>query len=1047
MIFVHTLGTALIDVGQHTVKPTSPRKFALLLYLVAERGRRIPRLLLQELIFPDQPERNGRHSLRELLYQLRQLGVALDTAPGGVKLRESQVSVDYDRFLFGDTLDPDLVQAASGGFLPGYTPTHSEAFSEWYEGYRARSISTLGRMFLKDIGRARNSNDWVATERSARACLALDPLNEEATLVLAEVLALSGAKARAVKLLDAYMGEVGRISPELRLPPKLLRGRIHQVPEAGHIRSGPRFVGRSDELVCLRNVLRSACRYEAHCVVVSGEPGIGKTRLLSEFRSIAELEGVRCESVLVQPHDISRPMGAFVDLVPALLRLPGALGCSPKSMDGLKRLVGDAGAPSSERKGPIELEVTARGLTAAIGDLCESISAEFPLALIIEDVHSLDEYSILTLSAIISSHQRSRVLVLVSTREPRPLLHTIRHSDRVHHLHLMPLPVEATDSLLADLLSPSTVPITPYARRQLADVANGNPLFAVLLAAHFLETGDSGSIPSTLVDSLTRRLDSLPRLALNVLATCIALGKHCTTDRLLRALEITPMVLLETIADLTDLGLLDGRNDRVAAAHPLIAEAVTRRVLPSVRGTVNFRVAEVFEHDARTLRSPALWWEAATRWHAADEAERAVGGFRECARHAMEIGRPGDAARMLDTALRLAIAPECRIATARELVLAADYSSDADLVFHGQQVLRAEQQSGAHDDLELAERRAFLRSAKVPEHLLEMTRECLRAPDASDEHRVEAATLALKCAEVFGTGQKMVEMIQQELSARDVASVETRTQLEFELLFRSAKEDRAGAAETALQLFEEIKQHSLIEAMTPALNCGIALFLAGRAQAAIDALEWVYRATVETHSLKLQMQAALVLGSVYDDIRDDRKWDMWLSRATDLALQNPELAQTFDLTIMRIMRAISAGDLVIAERLLDEADRTGTFDEGPARQRWGRGIRLLLRTSNESIGVDEEDFARTIFKDHVHSMHGYRDVEIAAAAAVLQFRHREEALSSVQSYLSNERTTLRPVTRILAELIQRLESQCSRPPMHQPSFALLNEPEPRSSIS
>src|SRR4029079_16760302 len=69
MIFVHTLGTASIDVGSCSITPTSPRKFALLLYLAAERGRRIPRSVLQELIFPDQAERNARHSLRELIYQ------------------------------------------------------------------------------------------------------------------------------------------------------------------------------------------------------------------------------------------------------------------------------------------------------------------------------------------------------------------------------------------------------------------------------------------------------------------------------------------------------------------------------------------------------------------------------------------------------------------------------------------------------------------------------------------------------------------------------------------------------------------------------------------------------------------------------------------------------------------------------------------------------------------------------------------------------------------------------------------------------------------
>jgi len=98
MIFVHTLGTASIDVGSCSITPTSPRKFALLLYLAAERGRRIPRSILQDLIFPDQAERNARHSLRELVYQLRQVGVEIDPRPDAVELI-TPVRLDYDAAL------------------------------------------------------------------------------------------------------------------------------------------------------------------------------------------------------------------------------------------------------------------------------------------------------------------------------------------------------------------------------------------------------------------------------------------------------------------------------------------------------------------------------------------------------------------------------------------------------------------------------------------------------------------------------------------------------------------------------------------------------------------------------------------------------------------------------------------------------------------------------------------------------------------------------------------------------------------------------------
>ena len=79
MVSIYTLGQALIDAGDSRVTPTSFRKFALLLHLSAENGRRVARSVLQELIFRDQTDKNARHSLRELSYQLRQAGVAIQS--------------------------------------------------------------------------------------------------------------------------------------------------------------------------------------------------------------------------------------------------------------------------------------------------------------------------------------------------------------------------------------------------------------------------------------------------------------------------------------------------------------------------------------------------------------------------------------------------------------------------------------------------------------------------------------------------------------------------------------------------------------------------------------------------------------------------------------------------------------------------------------------------------------------------------------------------------------------------------------------------------
>ncbi len=124
----------------------------------------------------------------------------------------------------------------------------------------------------------------------------------------AEWMALNGQKAAAVRLLDEYLADVGPLGKDLRLPASVLRTRISEhLPDDAYrlVGVGP-FVGRDAEMAELwRRYLR--CRRGEPCaVVVHGEPGIGKTRLGTEFLKAAVLDGAT--SVKVE-----RALTTFVD--------------------------------------------------------------------------------------------------------------------------------------------------------------------------------------------------------------------------------------------------------------------------------------------------------------------------------------------------------------------------------------------------------------------------------------------------------------------------------------------------------------------------------------------------------------------------------------------------------------------------------------------------------------------------------------------------------------------------------------------------------------
>src|SRR5688500_18187293 len=107
--------------------------FAAVLYLALECGRRVQRARLQELLCPTSDERSGSHSLRQLLYRMRRLGVELRADGTGVLMPVSAVAADFQQFLAPTDQARAGLARLSGGFLPGFSSQFSSPFAEWLE--------------------------------------------------------------------------------------------------------------------------------------------------------------------------------------------------------------------------------------------------------------------------------------------------------------------------------------------------------------------------------------------------------------------------------------------------------------------------------------------------------------------------------------------------------------------------------------------------------------------------------------------------------------------------------------------------------------------------------------------------------------------------------------------------------------------------------------------------------------------------------------------------------------------------------------------------
>jgi len=125
LVRVRTLSVVAIDVGERRIGPSSGRLFALLLYLVFRRGDATSRRVVQELLFPDATDGQAAHSLRQLLYRLRQIGVPIEADADQLSIGVEQISVDC--WVFLETAEPSkaALERVVHGLFPGYSPAVS----------------------------------------------------------------------------------------------------------------------------------------------------------------------------------------------------------------------------------------------------------------------------------------------------------------------------------------------------------------------------------------------------------------------------------------------------------------------------------------------------------------------------------------------------------------------------------------------------------------------------------------------------------------------------------------------------------------------------------------------------------------------------------------------------------------------------------------------------------------------------------------------------------------------------------------------------------
>ena len=428
--------------------------------------------------------------------------------------------------------------------------------------------------------------------------------------------------------------------------------------------SSPYLVGRSEELELLRAAYERAVGGTPRTVLVAGEAGVGKTRLIEEFVGEVRLTSA---PVLVggcmELGDGGLPFAPFVEAFRSLVRQHDA--------EDLERLLGPGrGEPGrlvpglagvgSRESADDEAVAQARLFEHVLG-LLDRLSAEGPLLLVLEDLHWADRSTRDLIRFLVRSMWRERVLLLLTYRSDDlhrrhpllPLLSELNRLQSVETITLDRLDRDGTSALLAGILEAEPAPSVV---EDLFARSDGNPFFVEELIAYGDEPAES--IPRTIREIVGVRVGRLAEPSQAALRIAAVVGRRTDHDLLARLVGIGPDELVDRIKPAVDERIVfaidDGDGPAYEFRHALVPEALYDELLPAERTTLHARLAEILEARRRggDRRRPSQA-EIAYHWYRAHDSPRALSSSIRAADEAAELAAYAEVNAQLERVLEL----------------------------------------------------------------------------------------------------------------------------------------------------------------------------------------------------------------------------------------------------------------------------------------------------------------------------------------------------------------------------------------------------------
>lgn len=681
----------------------SPTTRALLAYLLLHHHEAVDRRRLAFVLWPRATESAARRNLRQYLHQLRQVLMPLEDEEELIVSTGSTLSfhpqarlwLDVEAFVHGvrPEADPDEALQAlrlyRGDLL-------EDVYDDWCQAERERLrrlyLATHDRLSqaLANVGRL----DEAIT--LAQQWVALEPLDENARRRLMTLYAAYGDRARA---LAEYHQLVRILAEELGAEPlpetqalfqTLQRGERHLPVETPTLvvtrRPAPKqpsptvpLVNRRDELAALERLYERAREGEGRLVLLAGEAGIGKTRLVAEYlarhpqatvlqsvcyelesmQALAPLRQALEEHPLVQDLLLAERLQPPPWLAPLLTLVPRFRSLFP--------YLTPATAPDAQT------------LREALTQLMVQMSGrvEPPLHLVLDDLHWADMLTWEWLVGLTRRLTTTPMLVFGLYRredlppDRQPLLRLIERSHLAFTLSLLPLTPEDTVRLAVQLW-PST-PDDAMFRNRLYQETEGNPFFIIEAVKALQESRPGGRLPlltSSIQQVLQARIERLTPAGREALAAAAAIGRPFSLSLLHSILDRPREELVAELETWEQRGLIHEVRQGYDFRHDKIRQVAYNSLSRARREYLHGRIAEVLENSLLPVEPATLAyhyarsdrpWQALPYLTRAGEQALQMRSYHEARQFGLQavnllgqMGGPAPQARRIDINLQLA---------------------------------------------------------------------------------------------------------------------------------------------------------------------------------------------------------------------------------------------------------------------------------------------------------------------------------------------------------------------------------------------------------